>query len=77
MKSISFSSHFKSTFLLAYPVVISQVGHMVVNITDTVCGDLALPCDDIFDDVSLDIRQAEISPGVAIRQAGVVEAKQL
>ena len=36
MNSNSYSSHFKSTFLLAYPVVISQVGHMVVNITDTV-----------------------------------------
>ncbi len=32
----SYRSHFKKTFLLAYPVVISQVGHMVVNITDTV-----------------------------------------
>jgi MATE family multidrug resistance protein len=36
MNSNSYSSHFKSTFLLAYPVVISQVGHMVVNITDTI-----------------------------------------
>jgi MATE family multidrug resistance protein len=36
MNSNSYSSHFKSTFLLAYPVVISQVGHMVVNMTDTV-----------------------------------------
>ena len=50
---------------------------MVSSATDAVCGDLALPCDDIFHDVSLDIRQAEISPGVAIRQAGVVETKQL
>lgn len=28
--------HFKKTFLLAYPVVISQVGHVIVNITDSV-----------------------------------------
>ncbi len=28
--------HFKKTFLLAYPVIISQVGHVVVNITDSV-----------------------------------------
>ena len=40
-------------------------------------GYLALPGDDIFHDVSLDIRQAEVTPGVAIRQAGVIEAKQL
>ncbi len=29
-------THFKKTFLLAYPVIISQVGHVVVNITDSV-----------------------------------------
>jgi MATE family multidrug resistance protein len=29
-------THFKKTFLLAYPVVISQVGHVIVNITDSV-----------------------------------------
>lgn len=28
--------HFKKTFLLAYPVIISQVGHVIVNITDSV-----------------------------------------
>ena len=33
---------------------------LVSSATDTVCGDLALPSDDIFHDVSLDIRQAEI-----------------
>lgn len=31
-----YKSHFKKTFLLAYPVVISQVGHVVVNLTDSV-----------------------------------------
>lgn len=36
MPGDSYSSHLKSTFLLAYPVVISQVGHMLVNLTDTV-----------------------------------------
>lgn len=29
-------THFKKTFLLAYPVIISQVGHVIVNITDSV-----------------------------------------
>jgi MATE family multidrug resistance protein len=32
----SYKSHFKKTFLLAYPVVISQVGHVIVNLTDSV-----------------------------------------
>lgn len=32
----SYRSHFKKTFLLAYPVVISHVGHVVVNVTDAV-----------------------------------------
>ncbi len=31
-----YKSHFKKTFLLAYPVVISQVGHVIVNVTDSV-----------------------------------------
>ena len=50
---------------------------MVSSATDAVCGDLALPRDHIFDDIALDIRQAEISPCIAIRQAGVIETKQL
>ena len=33
---------------------------LVSSATDAVCGDLALPCDDILDDVALNIRQAEI-----------------
>ncbi len=32
----NYKSHFKKTFLLAYPVVISQVGHVIVNLTDSV-----------------------------------------
>ena len=44
---------------------------------DSVCGDLALPRDDILDDIPLDIRQAEIAPGVAIRQAGMIQPKEL
>lgn len=32
----NYKSHLKKTFLLAYPVVISQVGHVIVNLTDSV-----------------------------------------
>lgn len=32
----NYKSHFKKSFLLAYPVVISQVGHVIVNLTDSV-----------------------------------------
>lgn len=36
MQLENYRSHFKKTFLLAYPVVISQVGHVIVNVTDSV-----------------------------------------
>ncbi len=32
----SHKTHIRKTFLLAYPVVISQLGHMVVNLTDSI-----------------------------------------
>jgi len=40
-------------------------------------GERLLPRDDIFNDIALNVRQAEISPGVAICQTGMVQAKQL
>jgi MATE family multidrug resistance protein len=32
----SYKTHFRKTFLLAYPVVISQLGHILVNLTDVI-----------------------------------------
>lgn len=32
----NYKAHLKKNFLLAYPVMISQVGHMMVNVADSV-----------------------------------------
>ena len=45
--------------------------------TYLVVGDIGLTCDYIFYDIPFDIRQTEIATRVAIRQAGMVQTKEL